>query len=44
MKTLKLQNRYFIFFGYTTYIEIIKCDKLLIEMRKYWGNILRERI
>ena len=54
MKVLKLQRRYFMFFGYTTHIEIIKYNKLLIEMSKYnklliemskYRNyILRERI
>ena len=31
MKVLKFQYRYFMFFGYTNHIEIIKYNKLLLR-------------
>lgn len=44
MKVLKFQYRYFILFRYTNYIEIIKYNKLLIEISEHRYNILREKI
>lgn len=44
MKVLKFQYGYFIFFRYTNHIEIIECNKLLIELSEHRYNILREKI